>query len=354
MGDPAPAPQRLPAQEALEAARESLKGEPSTTWAGPSRLGPVGRLLRRVLWRLLRPYDVRRREVEGFLLTAIDRDWAPLRTEAANVPAAITGIDVVEVDTPIGSFVLDRGDALVRPTIEEHKGWGYDVATLLHESLRPGMRFLDVGANIGYFSVLGSHLVGEAGSVVAVEPDPVNLQLLRANLWRNGRSNVSVLPIAADSRLGHVPLVIFPEGGAATEVTRDVSYYETDSRVDVKEVGKIMAPTAPLDELIVPPIDVMKLDTQFTEHDVIEGLRETIAASPTLLVITEFGPRELRRRRTDPLAVLDSWSGLGFDIKVLRGTEEVPMAFEEIVSAPNDVPLGNGPFFDLVMRKVPG
>jgi FkbM family methyltransferase len=215
------------------------------------------------------------------------------------------------------------------------------------------MRFLDIGANMGYFSVLGSQLVGPSGSVVAVEPDPRNLQLLRANLWRNHCSNASVLPVAADSRRGHIAVVTFPEGGGATEVTRDPSYYEEDGRVEVEDIGKVMVPSARLDELIVPPVHVMKMDTQFTEPEVIEGLCETIAASPELLIITEFGPTELRRREADPLGLLGRWSELGFEITVLQGIDEVSMSFEEIVTAPNDVPLGNGPFFDLVMRKVP-
>jgi FkbM family methyltransferase len=348
---PAPPPQRPPERAALPAAREATEGGRSTTWGGPSRLGPFGRMLRRVLWRLLRPYDVRRREVEANLVRAIEEGGAPLHGGALQVPDPIVGIEVVEVDTPIGSFVLDTKDTLVRPALEIQKSWGYDVATLLEKTLEPGMRFLDVGSNIGYFSVLASRLVGPSGSVVAVEPDPVNLQLLRANLWRNGCFNVQVLPVAADARRGHVGLVIFPEGGAATETTRDASRYVLDDRVDIQDIGKIMAPTAPLDDLILPPVDVVKLDTQFTEPEVMEGLRETIAASPKLLIITEFGPEELRRRNRDPLAVLNGWTDLGFEIKLLRGTEEVFAPFETIVSAPNDMPLGNGPFFDMVMRK---
>jgi FkbM family methyltransferase len=347
--DSTPPPQRFKA--ALAVAREGAEGKPSATWDAPSRLGPVGRLLRRALWRVLRPYDVRRREVEGSLVSAIEVEQGPLSAEAGRVPDPITGIDVVEVDTPIGSFVLDREDSLLRPAIEVQKSWDFDVATLLQESLGPGKRFLDIGANIGYFSVLGSRLVGETGWVVAVEPDPRNLQLLRANLWRNGCSNARVLPLAADSRRGHVGLVNFPEGGAATETTRDPARYESDARVDVKDIGKILAPTARLDDLIFPPIDVMKLDTQFTEHEVIDGLQETIAASPNLLIITEFGPEEIRRRKVDPLAVLHRWTDLGFEIKVLEKNEESVMDFEEIVSAPNDMPLGNGPFFELVLRR---
>jgi FkbM family methyltransferase len=347
---PTPPPDRLPEPAALTAARAAVEGEPSTTWRAPSRFGPLGRLLRRGLWRVLRPYDVRRREVEGNLVRAIEEGRS--HEEAVQIPDPITGIDVVEVDTPIGNFALDRADSLIRPAMEAHKSWAYDIAALIERSLKPGMRFLDVGANFGYFTVLGSRLVGPSGSVVAVEPDPTNLQLLRANIWRNDCSNVRVLPVAADSRRGHVGLVRFPEGGAATETTRNAARYEGDSRVDVEEIGKIMVPAAPLDDLIEPPVDVIKLDTQFTEHDAIDGMKETIAASPGLLLITEFGPEEVRRRDADPLAILNDWSGLGFDVKVLRDGEEVAMNFEEIASAPNDMPLGNGPFFDLVMRKV--
>ncbi len=66
-----------------------------------------------------------------------------------------------------------------------------DEGEWLRGMLAPGQRVVDVGANVGYFTVLMSRLVGPRGSVVAVEPDRDNLRLLRLNLWLNRCHNVT-------------------------------------------------------------------------------------------------------------------------------------------------------------------
>ena len=65
---------------------------------------------------------------------------------------------------------------------------------------------LDVGANVGYMTALAARMAGSEGLVVAVEPEPANVALLRANLWLNGLENVRVLPIAAWSARDMLPL----------------------------------------------------------------------------------------------------------------------------------------------------
>ena len=74
------------------------------------------------------------------------------------------------------------------------------------------MTFVDVGANIGWFSVLGARLVGEHGFVVVVEPGPNNLPILRANLWRHRAHNALVLPMAAYAHTGHVEMKLNRRG----------------------------------------------------------------------------------------------------------------------------------------------
>jgi FkbM family methyltransferase len=66
--------------------------------------------------------------------------------------------------------------------------------------LRPGDTFVDLGANIGYFSLLASKIVGPAGSVIAVEASPQTFGLLKANLGRNHCENVTALNVAATEK----------------------------------------------------------------------------------------------------------------------------------------------------------
>ena len=82
-------------------------------------------------------------------------------------------------------------------------GW-YDreSAALLQALCRPGMTVFDVGANVGYFTLLLSRAVGLTGKVIAFEPDPSNLTNLRRNLRANAMDNVSVLAAAVTDKEG--------------------------------------------------------------------------------------------------------------------------------------------------------
>src|SRR5467141_3443412 len=91
---------------------------------------------------------------------------------------------VVEAQTVIGPLWVERDARILTPSLLEVGKWDKTISGLMENVLRPGMTFVDAGANIGWFSVLGSRLVGPTGRVFSVEPDPVNLSILRANLER--------------------------------------------------------------------------------------------------------------------------------------------------------------------------
>jgi len=178
------------------------------------------------------------------------------------VPGSLRGVALAgplgdrrltEAETEVGTLWLDAADVLVRPAIERYGNWSPEISAILDETLRPGMTFVDVGANIGWFSVKASRIVGQHGRVISVEPDPDNLELLRANLWRNGCTNAEVLPVAAWSETGHLSLVQLPDGGAATEVSRDASPYEDDPRVDTSSFAeRALVPCLRLDDVLAP------------------------------------------------------------------------------------------------------
>ncbi len=71
------------------------------------------------------------------------------------------------------------------------------VTNLVKGILKEGGVFLDVGANIGYFTMLAASLVKANGKVIAIEPNPQNLQLIYSSLLENHLSNVAIYPYAA-------------------------------------------------------------------------------------------------------------------------------------------------------------
>ena len=69
--------------------------------------------------------------------------------------------------------------------------------------LRPGMVVLDVGANIGYYSLLAAARVGPTGQVIAFEPGAANTALIQKSAQANGFSNIAVWPKGVDTELFH-------------------------------------------------------------------------------------------------------------------------------------------------------
>lgn len=96
--------------------------------------------------------------------------------------------------------------------------WDQPIKDLMAAVLRPGDHFLDLGANIGYFTLLASQLVGPAGTVIAVEPSIRALRKLTNHVWLNECANVLVVSCAAGSERSQTRISLATEsniGGSA-------------------------------------------------------------------------------------------------------------------------------------------
>ena len=96
------------------------------------------------------------------------------------------------VTLPEFKLYVRRNDFRIGAVIARTGGYMPAVAEQVRAHLGPGGVFVDVGANIGYFTVLAATLVGERGWVVAFEPNPDNCDLIRLSLAANGLTNVAV------------------------------------------------------------------------------------------------------------------------------------------------------------------
>jgi FkbM family methyltransferase len=225
----------------------------------------------------------------------------------------------VELDTLFGTLWFDGEDRKLTPWIRRHATWEADVVRLLERMLRPGATFVDVGANVGFHSVVAARLVGPDGRVFSIEPDPFSLALLRANLWRHRCSNATVLPVAAAAGPGRVRLAPDAEGRSGSSLV---------------PAGGIEVEAARLDDLLGGTVvDVLKVDVEGAEPLVVRGAQDTIARSPRLLAIVE-----LRHGRhldgSDAPDVLASYVRQGFELGLLRPSGETTSAgVDEVLAA---------------------
>jgi FkbM family methyltransferase len=209
----------------------------------------------------------------------------------------------VELDTLFGTLWFDGEDRKLTPWIRRHATWEGDVVRLLERTLRPGATFVDVGANVGFHSVVAARLVGPDGRVFSIEPDPFSLALLRANLWRHRCSNATVFPVAAAAEPGRARLAPDAEGRSGSSLV---------------PAGGVEVEAARLDDLLGGAVvDVLKVDVEGAEPLVLRGAQETIARSPRLVVVVEFR-REPHLDGGSPEDVLALYASLGFDLCLLR------------------------------------
>jgi FkbM family methyltransferase len=217
---------------------------------------------------------------------------------------------------------VDTRDKAISVHLLTEGGWEPDITRLLGGMVKPGMKVVDVGANMGYFSLLMADRVGPGGYLWAFEPDPRNFELLEWNLNVNGFLRWSKpFRMAAFNRRTEVRLWQNPVNlGGHSVLTGELPEVE-GSVVTVDAV--------PLDNCISTPIDVMKIDAEGSEPFIWEGMRQTIERSPNLRILMEFDPVQIRGKGRDPRAFLDRIGQDGFRIQRIRPDSTLCAASQE-------------------------
>jgi FkbM family methyltransferase len=183
--------------------------------------------------------------------------------------------------------------------------------TSLVATLRPGNVFFDIGANVGYYSILGSRLVGPRGRVIALEPAVRNIALLYQHITINRTANVRIVPAACADRLS-----IARFSGGENFATGHIS--ESDA-------GGAIVPTITVDALtkIIGLPDVIKIDVEGAEADVLRGASETFACSAPVIYLSVHSS-DLRSRCLALLATL------GYVASPLRTDEPEPTEYRAV------------------------
>ena len=108
-------------------------------------------------------------------------------------------------------MAIDPRDRLIGPRLRRRGVWSEAETALYARCIRAGDTIVDVGANIGYFTLLFARSAGPAGRVFAFEPEPDNFRLLETNVERNGYRNVTAVRQAVSGAPGSAPLGLAPE-----------------------------------------------------------------------------------------------------------------------------------------------
>lgn len=265
----------------------------------------VGRTLMRTPLRSLRPLQL--------LYHVLYRATAPQGTHVVETPGG--GMLAASEDEGIGMFLVTEG--VFEPT-----------ETMLFQHLARGSRvILDVGANIGYFTLLAARSVGEAGRVVAIEPDARNADLLGGSVARNGYPNVDIERVAIGKAPGEA--LIFHDRrnrGGTSLFASNVA----------EPLGSELVRVTTLDALVAEKglerVDLIKIDVQGAECLVLEGAGATLDRwHPSVLF--EYWPKGLRGSGRGEGQVLALLRELGYEIAIVDVDPTTAATDAEITAA---------------------
>lgn len=207
---------------------------------------------------------------------------------------------------------VDTRDTSIAPHLMLEGRWETWVENALMASIRPGMVFCDIGANFGYYTLLGAQAVGPRGQVYSFECNPRLYKLLRRSVMVNGLSAIAkTFPHAVADKRGKTTLTFDLEfsGGGTTLDVRHASEWTRES-VEIE--------SCPLDELVPADVapDVLKIDVEGAEPLVLAGARRILDNRRLQLVIVEFYAPSIART-LPPLEFLQSLASQGFVLQTL-------------------------------------
>ncbi len=201
---------------------------------------------------------------------------------------------------------LDPNDSLdlsINNTYEEQE------TELIKREVKNGDTVVDIGQNIGYYTLILAGLVGESGKVYAFEPDPDNYEILSKNIEINGYRNVVAVNKAVSNKNDKVSFYV---NSRNTGDNRLMDFSGSAKKIDVETVR--------LDDFFAEantPLNLIKMDIQGSEGLALSGMKKVILRNDNIKIISEFWPEEMGKYGVKYTEFLSYFEDTGFKVSII-------------------------------------
>jgi FkbM family methyltransferase len=229
----------------------------------------------------------------------------------------------VRISLPDFKMYVRLSDWDVGFRIAVKRGYEGHVTNVMRPLLQPGMVVVDVGANIGFYTLMAAARVGPSGRVIAFEPSVENCELLKMSLTANNFQHVAVHQVAVADEDGMVGFHMGSSNGSILRADRGPLPFQV--------------PSVRLDNLLhnEPRIDLIKMDIEGAEGLALAGMKQLISRHRPI-IFTEFSPEALMHHsEVTAEEYLKQLDDLGYDLHVIhydRGQNPTPQTLEEIMA----------------------
>jgi FkbM family methyltransferase len=268
------------------------------------------------------------------------RDWAEAAAETPpelnrpRMAATYLGNAKILLESAFGHLMVVPGtDRSITPHLIRDGYFDRTLTDFISKAVKPGSTFIDVGANVGTYSLIAAERVGATGKLVAVEANPRMAQILLDNLEMNGfSSRAEVFAIAAANQNGHGSLYEFSRHEGSHTMVQEVANRAVEEFSE--QVTETTVPARKLDDLFsqieLREADLLKIDVEGFELDAILGARSFLrTAAPDLIV--EWHPSFMPREAASQLYALLTVE-LGYAVAKIGSADMQQIGFEELMA----------------------
>ena len=192
---------------------------------------------------------------------------------------------------------LFKDEPIITPWIKKTHVWEPMLTQYIKENLKEGQTFVDIGANVGYYSLLASRLVGDKGKVYAFEPAPDVYQVLLKNIELNKCSNVVAINKAVSSKEGQARLYSYgvkhDKGQRGLTKVEDMDEAWQARHSWLRKGSWLSIETTRLSSAVLSPPDFIKVDVEGGERDALEGMRDILKQGKSVLVVEDVDDKDV-------------------------------------------------------------
>lgn len=186
---------------------------------------------------------------------------------------------------------LDPGDSL---DLSIRGVYGELDTEIVKNEIKPGDIVIDVGANIGYYTLIFAKLVGKTGKVIAFEPEPKNFEILKKNIEINNYDNVIAEQKIVSDKCGKMKLYLSDSGIVGHRIK------QIENLEKCIEVESIILDDYMKKLNLDGKINFIKIDVEGAEHVVLKGSKKILEKNNHLKIFTEFNREEIKKYDSDP------------------------------------------------------
>jgi len=173
-----------------------------------------------------------------------------------------------------------------------------DVTRVLQRILEPGDVFIDVGANVGYFTLLGSTLVGPTGKVYSYEPDPKNIERIRYHCANNHIDNVEVIGRPVSHCVEDVTFWFNKSSSGGNALWNPGEYFGDPNFNDGNTIMTSTTLSDEFDSRGLEKVKLIKIDTEGAEHAILRGAASWLKNQSVPFIIAELNSFGLQKLDT--------------------------------------------------------